>query len=84
MNGNDGTLKLTVNFEVGTDANTDQILTQMRVNQAASQLPGDVNKFGVTVKKVDLVAAHHVCAVFAEGNLRQRLSGKLRVHQPER
>ena len=31
--------------------NTDQILTQMRINQAASQLPQDVNKFGVTVQK---------------------------------
>jgi HAE1 family hydrophobic/amphiphilic exporter-1 len=51
VNGNDGTMKLTVNFEVGTDANTDQILTQMRANQASSQLPQDVNKFGVTVQK---------------------------------
>ncbi|MFL6530797.1 MAG: efflux RND transporter permease subunit, partial [Chthoniobacterales bacterium] len=51
VNGNDGTLKLTVNFEVGTDVNQDQILTQMRSNQASSQLPGDVNKFGVTVAK---------------------------------
>src|SRR6218665_1060514 len=30
VNGNDGTLKLTVNFEVGTDVNEDQILSQMR------------------------------------------------------
>ena len=51
VNGNDGTMKLTVNFEVGTDVNTDQILSQMRVSQASSQLPEDVNKFGVTVKK---------------------------------
>jgi HAE1 family hydrophobic/amphiphilic exporter-1 len=51
VNGNDGTLKLTVNFEVGTDVNTDQILSQMRSNQASSQLPQDVNKFGVTVAK---------------------------------
>lgn len=51
VNGNDGTLKLTVNFEVGTDVNTDQILSQMRSNQATSQLPADVNKFGVTVAK---------------------------------
>jgi HAE1 family hydrophobic/amphiphilic exporter-1 len=51
VNGNDGTLKLTVNFEVGTDVNTDQILSQMRANQATSQLPQDVNKFGVTVQK---------------------------------
>jgi len=51
VNGNDGTLKLTVNFDVATDANTDQILAQMRTNQATSQLPEDVNKFGVTVQK---------------------------------
>jgi len=51
VNGNDGTLKLTVNFDVTTDANTDQILSQMRTNQATSQLPEDVNKFGVTVQK---------------------------------
>ncbi|TCO92456.1 HAE1 family hydrophobic/amphiphilic exporter-1 [Chthoniobacter flavus] len=51
VNGNDGTLKLTVNFEVGTDVNTAQILSQMRANQASSQLPQDVNKFGVTVQK---------------------------------
>ena len=51
VNGNNGTLKLTVNFEVGTNVNTDQILSQMRANQASSQLPADVNKFGVTVQK---------------------------------
>ena len=51
VNGNDGTLKLTVNFDVATDPNTDQILSQMRSNQASSQLPEDVNKFGVTVQK---------------------------------
>jgi len=51
VNGNDGTLKLTVNFDVATDVNTDQILSQMRSNQASSQLPQDVNKFGVTVQK---------------------------------
>lgn len=51
VNGNDGTLKLTVNFDVATDANTDQILSQMRANQAASQLPEDVTKAGVTVQK---------------------------------
>ena len=51
VNGNDGSLKLTVNFDVATDANTDQILSQMRANQAASQLPEDVNKAGVTVQK---------------------------------
>ncbi len=51
LNANDGTLKLTVNFDVKTDPNTDQILAQMRTNQANSQLPTDVMNQGVTVAK---------------------------------
>src|ERR1051325_11352427 len=51
VNSNDGTMKLTVSFDVATDANTDQILAQMRSSQAASQLPADVNNAGVTVQK---------------------------------
>jgi len=51
VNANSGNTTLYVNFKVGTDANTDQILTQMRYMQAESQLPSEVRDFGVTVKK---------------------------------
>jgi HAE1 family hydrophobic/amphiphilic exporter-1 len=51
LNANDGTMKLTVNFDIKTDPNTDQILAQMRSNQANSQLPTDVINQGVTVIK---------------------------------
>jgi HAE1 family hydrophobic/amphiphilic exporter-1 len=51
INSNDGQLKLTVNFDVKTDPNTDQILSQMRVTQAETQLPSDVRNFGVTTQK---------------------------------
>src|SRR3954462_6081324 len=51
LNGSDGTLKLTVNFDIATETNTDQILSQMRSNQATSQLPSSVNQYGVTVQK---------------------------------
>jgi len=51
LNANNGTMKLTVDFDIKTDASTDQILSQMRQNQAASQLPAAVNNFGVTVQK---------------------------------
>jgi HAE1 family hydrophobic/amphiphilic exporter-1 len=46
-----GSIRMTVNFEVGTDPNVDHILTQMRANQASSQLPSDVVNSGVTVQK---------------------------------
>ena len=51
VNGNDGSMTLYNYFELGTNANTDQILAQMRQNQASSQLPADVNNYGVTVAK---------------------------------
>ncbi len=51
VNSNDGRMQLTVNFGLKTDANTDQILAQMRSSQADSQLPNDVRSFGVTVQK---------------------------------
>ena len=51
INANNGLMSLTVNFDVATEANTDQILAQMRVGQADSQLPSDVRNYGVTVQK---------------------------------
>src|ERR1700688_932255 len=47
----DGGMRLIVDYDVKTDPNTDLILTQMRATQAASQLPGDVTNYGVTVQK---------------------------------
>ncbi|MBV8515187.1 MAG: efflux RND transporter permease subunit, partial [Acidobacteria bacterium] len=47
----DGGMRLIVDFDVKTDPNTDLILTQMRQTQAQSQLPADVNNFGITVQK---------------------------------
>jgi multidrug efflux pump len=51
VNTNAGNTTLYVYFEVGTDPNVDQVLTQMRYTQAESQLPVDVRNYGVTIKK---------------------------------
>ena len=51
LNANNGSMKLTVDFDVKTVPSTDQILTQMRESQAASQLPSAVNEQGVIVQK---------------------------------
>jgi hydrophobic/amphiphilic exporter-1 (mainly G- bacteria), HAE1 family len=51
LNGSDGSMKLTINFDIATETNTDQILSQMRSNQANSQLPSSVVQYGVTVQK---------------------------------
>jgi HAE1 family hydrophobic/amphiphilic exporter-1 len=46
-----GQTTMIVDFDVKTDPNQDLILTQMRETQAASQLPPDVNNYGITVQK---------------------------------
>ncbi len=51
INANNGMSNLYVYFDLKTDANTDQILAQMREGQAESQLPSDVRNYGVTVQK---------------------------------
>src|ERR687891_1914899 len=51
INSSSGLMRLRVNFDVGTEPNTDQILTQMRYLQAESQLPIDVRNQGVTILK---------------------------------
>jgi hydrophobic/amphiphilic exporter-1 (mainly G- bacteria), HAE1 family len=51
INPNNGGTRLTVDFNIKTDPNTDLILTQMRQSQAASQLPAEVNAQGVIVQK---------------------------------
>src|SRR5580658_1480638 len=51
LNAANGQMTLIVDFDVKTDPNTDLILTQMRENQAASQLPQDVVNYGITVQK---------------------------------
>ncbi len=51
INANNGQSTIYTYFDLKTDANTDQILAQMREGQAESQLPKDVTNYGVTVAK---------------------------------
>jgi HAE1 family hydrophobic/amphiphilic exporter-1 len=50
-NTSDGRMQLDVNFEVGVDQDTANVLTQNRVNSAQARLPQEVVQQGVTVKK---------------------------------
>jgi HAE1 family hydrophobic/amphiphilic exporter-1 len=50
-NASNGQTQLNVDFDVKTDPNTDQVLSQLRVSQAQSQLPSEVNTAGITVQK---------------------------------
>src|SRR5215510_1674036 len=50
-NTSDGRMLLDVNFEVGTDQDIANVLTQNRVSAAQARLPQEVTQQGVTVKK---------------------------------
>ena len=50
-NTSDGRMLLDVNFEVGTDQDIANVLTQNRVSAAQARLPQEVIQQGVTVKK---------------------------------
>jgi hydrophobe/amphiphile efflux-1 (HAE1) family protein len=50
-NANDGTLTLKVSFDVGTNLDMANVLTQNRVSEATPQLPQAVKNYGVSVKK---------------------------------
>jgi hydrophobe/amphiphile efflux-1 (HAE1) family protein len=49
--GNDGSYTLTVSFQVGTDPDINTVNVQNRVSLAMPQLPEEVSRQGVTVKK---------------------------------
>jgi HAE1 family hydrophobic/amphiphilic exporter-1 len=51
VNANNGQTQITVNFDIATDPNIDQVLTQLRTSQAQSQLPAQVNTTGLVVQK---------------------------------
>lgn len=53
MSTNDGMMSLSIFFDVGTDANTDQVLAYLRYGQANSQLPSEVAELGVSLRKTN-------------------------------
>jgi HAE1 family hydrophobic/amphiphilic exporter-1 len=51
INANNGVMRMVVNFDVKTDPNIDQMLAQLREQQASPQLPASVQNYGVTILK---------------------------------
>ena len=50
-NANDGSMQLTVTFDIATDPNIDQVNVQNRMAQAAPNLPTEVNSYGMTMRR---------------------------------
>ena len=76
-----GGMTLYVDFALGTDINTDQILAQMRSGQANSQLPAEVTQQGVIVQPGTTAPFMLLDLYLTHGRIRQHLPGQLRHHQ---
>ena len=50
--GSDGSYKLTVTFQLGTDPDINAVNVQNKANLAIPQLPDEVSRQGLTIKKV--------------------------------
>ena len=73
-----------IDFDLKTDPNMDLILTQSRENLAATQLPAEVNNYGVTIRKSTSRGADAGRLILAARHARCEVPGELRLHQPER
>jgi hydrophobe/amphiphile efflux-1 (HAE1) family protein len=51
VNANDGSISLTISFEVGSDLDMSNVLVQNRVSEAQASIPEEVKRLGITVKK---------------------------------
>jgi hydrophobic/amphiphilic exporter-1 (mainly G- bacteria), HAE1 family len=51
-NANDGTMQLTVTFDIDTQPNIDQVNVQNRMAQAQPNLPTEVSQYGLTMRKI--------------------------------
>ena len=49
---NEGNMSLSILFDVGTEANMDQVLSYLRYAQANAQLPSEVQQMGVTMRSL--------------------------------
>ena len=83
VNASSGSTSITVDFDVKTDPNIDQVLTQLRTSQAQPQLPAQVNTAGLLVQKSLSAPLLLVALNSPQRHLRQYFSGELRLHQPD-
>ena len=83
-NTSDGRMQLDVNFEVGTDQDIANVLTQNRVSAAQARLPQEVTQQGVTVKKQSPSILMVISIYSPIGCLRRQFPDQLRGDQPAR
>ena len=81
VSANNGVVQLFVDFDVKTDPNIDQVLAQLRVDQAQSQLPAEVTTAGPDRAEGAHVAPDADCAQFTGRQVEPELPYQLRGDQ---
>ena len=83
-NTSDGRMQLDVNFQVGTDQDMANVLTQNRVSSAQARLPQEVVQQGVTVKKQSPSILMIISLYSPKGSYDANFLDQLLRHQPAR
>ena len=84
VSGDDGSYTLTVSFELGTNPDINAVNVNNRVQIALAQLPPEVQKQGVVVKKKSSALLGVIARLFAQGKQESALSVQFRHHQSAR
>ena len=82
--GADGSYTLNVTFALGTDPDINTVNVQNRASLATPQLPQEVSRTGLTIRKKSAALLQVINIYLAEEYLRRRLSQQLRDHQHHR
>ena len=78
--GSDGSMKLTVSFDIGTDVDMAQVMTKNRVAVAEPLLPQEVMRQGVKVDKQSTAMVEMVSLFSPNQHLRRTLHLQLHRH----
>ena len=75
INANDGSMRLSVSFEIGTDPDMNTVFAQNRVSQANPKLPEEVKRFGVSTRKAFTFPIMLVTLTSSTGEFNQEFLG---------
>ena len=84
VNDSTGVMKLRVTFDVGTNPNDDQLLSQMRYSLAESQLPARCARLWCGDPEVAVRPVRGILSVLAQRYLRRHFPVELRLYQHQR
>ncbi|WP_430974190.1 efflux RND transporter permease subunit [Sunxiuqinia rutila] len=77
-NANDGSMVISISFEIGTDPDMNTVFAQNRASAATAKLPEEVKRMGVTTKK-SMSSIVMALAIYSDGRYDQKFLGNYSI-----